>query len=185
MSGLLKRLFLMFVIFAVLVAGVGLLLPSSWQVERSIVINAEPAAVHQLVDDLRQWPRWTPWTTQVDPTLKITYGQTTSGAGASQTWTAEHHGNGTLKILTSDPASGITYRLSMNGGEFESDGAIRYEKTPEGTKVTWSASGENGYDILKRYAGALFIEDAMGPDFEQGLSNLKKAVEPPQPSAAP
>jgi hypothetical protein len=44
----------LFVLFVV----IGFLLPSEWQVSRSIVIDAPPERVHPFVGSLAEWPRW-------------------------------------------------------------------------------------------------------------------------------
>ncbi len=38
-----------------------LLLPSQWQVERSLRVKAAPAEVFPYVNNLSKWPEWTAW----------------------------------------------------------------------------------------------------------------------------
>jgi hypothetical protein len=44
-----------------LVRGRGMLLPSEQHVERSIIVNADPAEVFSLVNDYREFNKWSPW----------------------------------------------------------------------------------------------------------------------------
>ena len=55
-------------------------------------------------------------------------------------------------------------------------GAIMLEAGGENTKVTWSNEGDLGANPINRYFG-LMMDRMMGPDFEEGLNNLKRAVE--------
>jgi hypothetical protein len=150
----------------------GFLLPSSYALERSVLIKASPEQIHQLVGDLRQWPEWAPWE-EMDPSVETTYGPTTTGVGASQTWTS-NSGGGELTITKSDPLNGIEYEMSFNGAFF-SDGVVRYEVTPTGTQVTWGMRGEMD-NFIGRYMG-LLMNSMVGPSFEAGLDKLKTAAE--------
>ena len=40
---------------------VGAFLPQDYSVSRSIVIDAQPSAIHGYVGDLKRWPKWGPW----------------------------------------------------------------------------------------------------------------------------
>lgn len=150
----------------------GFLLPSSYALERSILIQATPEQIHQLVGDLQRWPEWTPWE-EMDPSVETTYGPITTGVGASQTWTSDS-GGGELTFTKSDPLNGVEYAMSFNGA-FPSEGVLRYEVTPTGTQVTWSMSGEMD-NFISRYMG-LLMSSMVGPSFETGLARLKTVAE--------
>jgi hypothetical protein len=51
----------------------------------------------------------------------------------------------------------------------------KFEPTATGTKVTWSFSGDAHYPLGRIFG--LFIDGQLGPQFEKGLSNLKKLAE--------
>ena len=55
----------------------------TYRVSRSATIAADPALVHRLVDDLREWPSWSPWE-DLDPALERTYSGPGSGVGAGR-----------------------------------------------------------------------------------------------------
>jgi hypothetical protein len=167
---------MLFIAIALFVT-IGLFLPSEWKVERSIVINASPAEVHKYVDDLKLWQAWTPWNTTVDETLQLTYGERSSGTGASQTWSGEGLGQGEIHFESSDPEKGVVYRLKLAEGDVQSQGAFLYERVDGGTKVTWKDGGDSGNDILKRYVAYFLLDNHIGPEFEHGLSTLKQVVE--------
>jgi hypothetical protein len=151
----------------------GFLIPGDWRVTRSIVIDAPPAAVHPFVSDLANWPKWAPFE-KGDPDMKITVGTPSQGVGATRSWKSEKMGNGSQEIVRSDPATGIDYRLTIEGMD-PFDGAVRYAQAPGGgTEVTWDDHGTVGWPYTLM---APFMEGMMGPQFEQGLRDLKDVVE--------
>ncbi|MEZ4270948.1 MAG: SRPBCC family protein [Myxococcota bacterium] len=159
----------------------GLMLPSAYRVERSIVVQADRAQIHQLVGDLDQWPQWTPWQ-ETDPTVRTTVGDQSTGVGAHQSWVGKS-GSGELTLTESSPQTGISYDMSFDGGAFQSTSSMRYEDAAEGVKVVWSLNGDNGYNILGRYF-ARMMDDMVGPYFEKGLAKLKNQAESvPKPTA--
>jgi len=162
------------VILIVTVAVIGLFLPAKYSVERSIVINAAPEKVHKYVGDLKKWDEWTPWKEE-DPSIVVTLGEKTSGAGASQSWVGDS-GTGALTITESSPDSGIKYDLLFDGGTYECRGSVMYYRLPDGnTRVTWDMSGDMGKSLTSGYF-ALLMDTMVGNMFEKGLKNLKKAV---------
>ena len=44
-----------------LLVSAAFLLPSTWLIQRSVLIAAPPARIYSLISDLRWWPRWTIW----------------------------------------------------------------------------------------------------------------------------
>jgi len=162
------------IILIVTVAIIGLFLPAKYSVERSIVINAAPEKVHKYVGDLKKWDEWAPWKEE-DPSIVVTLGEKTSGAGASQSWVGDS-GTGALTITESSPDNGIKYDLLFDGGTYECRGSVMYYRLPDGnTRVTWDMSGDMGKSLTSGYF-ALLMDTMVGNMFEKGLKNLKKVV---------
>ena len=177
-----KWLAIIIAVVVVLFVLIGFTLPKDYSVERTVVIQADPAAVHTLVGDLTAWDQWTPWL-DADPTIVTTFGDVTSGVGASQTWTGES-GDGKLTFTQCSPETGVLYDMSFNEGKYVSIGALDYTLVDGGTQVTWRMAGEMGSNPISRYIGAMM--DAMvGPMFEKGLGQLKSAAEALPPVEAP
>jgi hypothetical protein len=163
---------------------IGFTLPKDYTVERTVLIDAEPVAIHTLTGDLQAWDQWTPWL-EADPTIETTFGEITTGVGASQTWTGES-GSGKLTFTQCSPESGVVYDMSFDEGKYVSIGALDYKVVDGGTQVTWRMAGEMGGNPISRYFGAMM--DAMvGPMFEKGLNKLKTAAEsmPPMETEVP
>lgn len=151
-----------------------LLLPSRWQVERSIDIQAPAAVVFPFINTLKKWPDWTAWY-QRDPKPQTEYSGPESGIGAQSRW-QDPSGQGAMIITASIPAQGITYDLDFNQGEFLAKGEFVLSAAGDGTRVTWRTSGDVGMNPIGRYF-ALAMDRMMGPDFEQSLANLKRKLE--------
>jgi hypothetical protein len=67
-----------FIILLVLIAvgvGVAYLFPQHAIVTRTVEVKAKPETVWPLISDLKDgWPKWDPWT-EMDPTIKTTFGE--------------------------------------------------------------------------------------------------------------
>ncbi len=159
------------VIAVVVVAG--LMTPNSYEVSRSITIDAGTDAVHHYVGDLNQWDTWSPWK-DADPTIAVTIGEQATGVGASQSWIGDS-GSGSLTFTEASPAEGIAFYLHIEKGA-PATGALRYEPDGEGTKVTWSMQGSIPVPVMGGFI-AKSMDGMVGPMFDNGLQKLKKAVE--------
>ena len=172
---ILKVLAAVIVTLIVAIAAVGLILPSSYTVERSIVIDATPEEVHEYVGDLKKWDDWSPWKEE-DPSIVVSLGEKTSGVGASQSWVGDS-GTGALTITESSSTEGIKYDLLFDGGTYECTSSITYDRLQDGrTKVTWDMSGDMGRFVTGGYF-AVLMDSMVGGMFDKGLSNLKREVE--------
>lgn len=171
-------LLVLILLFAAVVVIGGMMLSKEYELERSVVIAAPPAAIHELVGDLERWDDWTPWK-ENDPSVQVTLGPKSKGVGASQTWTS-NEGDGELTITQSDPQTGIEYDMVfLNEGErMSSKGKVTYEIVEGGTKVTWSMGGSIDTAIIGGYF-ATMMDAMVGPMFEKGLAQLKEAAEIP------
>ena len=168
-----KKFLLATAVTAVIVAVVGLFLPKDYTVERSIVIDAEPAKVHALVGDLTRWSEWSPWE-ESDPSIRVKPGSQTTGVGASQSWTGGS-GNGEL-IFTDYSEQGVEYDLIFEDGAWTSEAGIKYGLVNGTTGVSWWMKGSIDMPVVGGYM-ALMIENFSEPMFERGLERLKLAAE--------
>jgi len=171
------KILLLVILALALVFGAGaFLLPSTYAVERSTEIAAGPSVIAPYLTDLKTWQEWTAWNKQEIPELEYSFGDTTTGVGASMSWT-EESGEGSLEITEVTPSGGIVYTLEFDQGKFVSQGRIDLEKLGEGqTRVVWTDAGELGNNPLYRWFG-LALDKMMGPDFQKGLDQLKAKVE--------
>jgi hypothetical protein len=76
----------------------GALNADTFRVERSIVIDAPPAAVFPHIDDFRAWTDWSPYE-KMDPNLAKTYSGPARGVGAAYAWVGKKAGSGRMEIV--------------------------------------------------------------------------------------
>lgn len=180
----LKWIGLALVVLILILVVYGLMGSSHYELERSIAIDAPREVVHRYVNDLTRWPEWTPWQ-DMDPSIKTTYGDKTSGVGAFQEWQGDKDG-GWLRITESDPQTGIAYDMAFieDGRESRAKATMRYDASGMQTTVAWFMEGEINIPVLGTFL-APTISEAVAPMFDQGLAKLKKVVEAAPPIEMP
>ena len=171
----LKRAVLTVAAIIALLLGIGLVLPSGFKVQRSVVVNAPAARIYPLIADPRQWKSWAVWN-QRDPAMQMQYSGPDSGTGAKWTWQSKTEGNGAMEFTAAVPDKHIDYALSFPDLGMTSRGQLRLTPDGAGTRVTWTNEGDMGSNPVNRYFG-LVMDRMIGPDFEAGLANLKAAAE--------
>ncbi|MEM1212214.1 MAG: SRPBCC family protein [Planctomycetota bacterium] len=173
----LVRIAVVIVLLIAAVVVIGLMLPTAYVVERSVVIDAPRDRVHGLIADLVEWERWEPWSAE-DATIVVTRGSQTTGVGASQAWT-DKMGGGELVFTMADPAKGVGYDMTI-GGAMHAKATILHEALGDGkVRVTWRMEGDaSGAPVVGGYLAKL-LPGAIGPMFESGMQNLKAEAETP------
>ena len=174
----------MFKTMAMMVAAViaGVLLfaatrPDTFRVERRASIKASPEKVYVLINDFKQWGAWSPWEKK-DPTMKRTFGATTSGKGATYAWDGDKNvGQGSMEITESAASSRIVLKLDFLK-PFEAHNTVEFTLTAQGemTQVAWAMQGPVPY-FAKIIHLFINMDSMVGKDFETGLANLKSAAE--------
>jgi uncharacterized protein YndB with AHSA1/START domain len=151
--------------------------PDVFRVARSVIIKAPPDKIFPLINDYRRWTAWSPYENK-DPQMKRTYGDTTSGKGATYAWEGDSNvGAGNMSIAEATPPSQVLIKLNMLK-PFESHNDVTFTLVPQGesTTVTWDMQGPVPY--LAKVVHVFFNMDKMvGGDFEVGLANLKAVAE--------
>lgn len=156
--------------------GVGLVLPRTWRVERSVVIAAPPERISPYLLDLHRWQEWSPWTRALDPLVRHAYSGPRSGVGAGWSWLGPTMGRGSLTITWADARTGLRLDQAIESDRVNAHAELRLVPTAEGTRVTWVDEGE--LPLL----GGWFrgrVEARLGRSFEAGLGRLKALAEAP------
>ncbi len=159
-----------------LLAIVYFILPSTAHVERSIVIDAQPDAVFAHMNGMKKFHEWSPWAS-LDPDMKVTFEGAEEGVGSKMSWESEVQevGSGSQWIVESIPNKFVKNHLTFGPDADPTEAAFTLIPQDGGTKVTWTfdAKDMSGGDKIF----ATFADKMLGPQYEQGLSNLKKLVE--------
>ncbi len=88
---ILRWLLIIVIALAVITFGGGLVLPTEWQVERSVVVQAKSRDIHPHVSDFHNWLQWSPF--EKDPAIKIEYSGPAAGKDSERSWKSAKVGN--------------------------------------------------------------------------------------------
>lgn len=172
-----KRILYILITLVVLVLVATVLAPAHTHVERSAVINASPATVYRYVADFRQFNRWSPWAAR-DPETKYEFSGPAFGTGSRMSWTSEHPevGSGSQQVMEADPPRSLKVKLEFGEDMGPAFSSYILEPQDAGTRIVWTFDSDLGLNPLHRLFG-LMMDKWVGPDYEQGLANLKQLVE--------
>ncbi|MBZ0137551.1 MAG: SRPBCC family protein [Planctomycetes bacterium] len=150
----------------------GLILPSEWNAEARVTVDAAPARIHSMVGSLANWEKWaTSAMTRHDPSAVVTI----SADGGSMSWTGDKLGTGRMTITENDPTTGIKYEGAYNSDDVSVWGGISYEHTQDGTLVVWREAGDLPPIIGPYLAG--MTGQATSDSLAGNLGRLKALVE--------
>lgn len=155
---------------------VSIFLPSKVHVERSIVISAPQEMVYQLVNNLEEWPKWSPWH-KIDTNMKITYFGGGKDIGGGYTWDSEvkEAGKGKLTIVAVSEFDSILTKLEFEGMG-ESFSTYYFTPKNDAIEVTWTMDSDFGNNPISKYFG-LMMDKWIGKDYEKGLTAMKTVAE--------
>ena len=179
---LLRRLVYVVAAALAVLLTIGLLLPDSAHVERSVTTSASPQTVYGLVDGYARFNEWSPWA-DLDPATRYTYSGPPTGVGARLEWRSDKPevGSGSQEIVAVEPGRRVTTKLDF-GTQGTATSTMSIEPEGTGSRITWSIDASFEGRFLERYFG-LFFDRLIGPDYEKGLSRLAALAEatPPAP----
>ncbi|MFD3508990.1 SRPBCC family protein [Nocardia sp. NPDC058666] len=148
----------------------------NFEVSRRTVIAAEPARIHALIDNFRQWRLWSPWE-ESDPQLARTYTGPESGVGARYAWRGNRKAGAGVMEIKADAEREIGVELTFEK-PFKATNFVTFTLSPAagGTEVTWTMTGT--HSGLMGVLGKVFpIDNFIGKDFDKGLARLKTIAE--------
>jgi uncharacterized protein YndB with AHSA1/START domain len=170
------------ILLLILAAVAGILIfaatrPDSFRIARSIDIEAPPAKVFPLIEEFREWPKWSPYE-NLDPNMKRTFGAVTRGTGAHYAWEGDKKvGAGNMDITSSKPSSEVSINLNMIK-PFAASNKVTFTVAPRGpgSAVTWAMEGAS--PLMMRVMHLFMnIDKMVGGQFEDGLRKMKAAAE--------
>lgn len=167
----------------IVLLGIGALLPDAIHVERSIEIPAAPATVYPHIANLQSFYGWSTLPHQ-RPQEKPVWSGPESGVGATMEWGGPDTGKGIQSITETEEPTLIT--MAVDFYEY-GEAKLRFtlKPTERGTLVVWEfLSPIRDTSPFGRWAG-IFVERAIGPNYEQALDNLKRLVAANMHKASP
>ncbi len=157
--------------FFTIIAG-GLFLPTSWVVEKAVLVQARPKQLFPLLHELHRWQEWTVWTPE-DEDFNLTYPAATAGVGAVQIWESSRI-NGRLTVTKSEPNQTLEYRFEIDEGRLTVLGTLVLGAADlDYTQVAWRSQLEPLTDNnpIRRYQ-AYFLKNYFDTTMESSLAAL-------------
>ena len=151
--------------------------PDEFGVQRSQEMQAPAERIFDKVQDFHAWSAWSPYE-KLDPALKRTYSGSERGTGAAYAWDGNNKaGEGRMEIMNVVPGSKVTIKLDFTR-PFEGHNTTEFLMEPRGnmTRVTWAMHGKQKF-MMKLFSVFMNMDNLVGKDFAEGLSNLKRLVE--------
>jgi uncharacterized protein YndB with AHSA1/START domain len=172
-----KKILIGLAVIIVVFLAVVALQPADFQVTRAQTIVAPPETVFAQVNDFRKWKAWSPWEKK-DPDMQRTYSGEPSGEGAAYAWSGNSEvGEGNMTITESRPNERIRLKLEfIKPMTATSDTEFDFAPKDDGTQVTWTMSGKNGF-VGKALCLFMSMDKMVGGDFEKGLASMKQVAE--------
>jgi effector-binding domain-containing protein len=162
-------------IFLLVIIGIPLIasffMPSEVRIERTATIEAPAKVVFAQINNLQNMSQWTVWE-QRDTNMVIEYSDPAEGVGAKSSWVSEQEGSGTQTIIESVENQKMVSELDF-GDQGTAVSIFTLEETDGGTQLTWAMDADMGSNPIGKIMG-MFMDGMVGPDFEEGLSNLNE-----------
>ncbi|WP_366183969.1 SRPBCC family protein [Flavobacterium ovatum] len=173
-----KILFAILAIIAIALI-VALFMPKDYAVEREIVIKQPKDSVFNYIKYLKNQDDFSVWA-RIDPDMKKTFSGVDGTVGAIAGWESQNDkvGVGEQEIIKITEGARIDFELRFkipfesNDNAYMSTEAI----TVNETKVKWGFKGIMPYPMNLMFP-LMNMEEMLGKDLQQGLDNLKVALE--------
>ena len=174
----------MTILFYILAAIIVLLLfmasiaPKTYDVSRSIEINATKETIFPYLKFLEKQREWSPWSKK-DPNMDTKLIGTDGEVGAVSYWKGNKDvGEGEQELTKIVDGKRVEGELRFfKPWKSESDCYMDLEEiSPDKNKVTWGFTGKNKFpfSIMMVF---MSMDKMVGKDFEEGLQMLKRKLE--------
>ncbi len=151
--------------------------PAHTHLERSVVVQAQPADAFPLMADYRQFVTWSPWT-GLDPNQTTEFSEPSMGAESWYSWDGNDDVGAGKMVTTEFVENQKVAQDLIFLRPFEATAQVSFlvAAEGEGSKLTWTYDADN--DFMGKMA-LLFVdmEEALGGDFQKGLDTLAPMVE--------
>lgn len=177
------------IIVAVLGVVVGVVMPSSGHVERSLVIGKDMRQVYDVLDNFRRFPEYSELSSE-DPQINFNLSGNAFGPGSEVSWTSPSGkiGDGKLTIASAKPdfnkidSTADTAQIiwNLDNGWHGQDKHFTLDLERQGsrhqlTKVTWSYDVAYGFNLIDRYSN-LYIHGEPDAFIQYSLNNLQNVL---------
>jgi effector-binding domain-containing protein len=150
--------------------------PTEYNVERSVVIDAERSVILPNVSNLRKMQEWSPWT-DYDAEMKNIYSGVDGEVGSIN----RREGNDEVGVREQEILSITDARIELElrfiePWEAVNRSYVELDEVDGGIKVSWGFDGVNPFP-MNAMSFFMDMDKMLGPDFENGLNKLKVICE--------
>lgn len=150
-------------------------MPTKYNLERTITIDAPKNIVFEQVVKFENFIKWSPWS-KMDPNMTYEITGSDGEVGAVYSWS----GNDSVGIGSMTTVSVSDNRIDQKldfTAPWEAHDMTYYEfeDTPDGVKLIWGMDG-NLPRPMNLMGLFMSMEDMIGPSYEEGLQNLNDQV---------
>lgn len=171
-----KRGVLILLSIILLLVVVGIVLPSSYHVERTVLINRSSKTIFPYLNKMQKWGSWTSLNANKDFSLEQKFFGPEQGIGSGMSYQGDKLGKGKITIIDNEMDHYVTFSLLINN-RFNTTGNILIESiSEEKSIVTITLDGDVGFHLPNRYI-ILMMNNIAGPLFQESLNRLKTVVE--------
>ena len=174
-----KRIGLFLVAFVALALIVALFVNGEYAVERQVTINKPKQDVFAYVKLLKNQNNYSKWAS-MDPQMKTSFRGTDGTVGFVSAWESQKDdvGKGEQEIKKITEGERIDYELRFMEPIASTEQAYMITEAvgANQTKVRWGFAGRMKYP-MNLMCLFMDMDEMVGPDFEQGLTNLKGIME--------
>ncbi len=162
----------------ILVLILTLIAPKTYDVSRSVEIAKPKNEVFTYLRSLKNMDEWSPWAKK-DPDMEKKFTGIDGEVGSQSYWNGNKEvGEGEQEIKKIVDGERIESELRfLKPFKSTSDCYMKVEDLgEEKTKVIWGFSGNNNFpmNIMTLFKS---MDSMVGPDFEEGMSSLKRILE--------
>jgi hypothetical protein len=152
-----------------------LFLPTSYVVERAVVIQSEPEHIHHLVNNLHNWLLWSAFGQSADESTDSVYAGPAAGLGAMCSWRGRRGSRGQSEIALDSPETGIILVEAIEADELNAVAHISYEVEGLSTRVRWTEVGSLSFPLAGYFVPS--VQATLETRFAESLEKLKRLVE--------
>ena len=177
------------IIVAVVAVVVGVVMPGSGHVERSLVVGKDMRQVYDVLNNFRRFPEYSVQR-EYDRNIKFDFSGKAYGPGAEISWASDDGkvGNGKFTIASADPSfdkvdstakkSTIVWNVDNDWRGNDKHFTLDLERNGSRgqlTKVTWSYDVDYGFNLINRYSN-LYIHGDPDAFIQFSLNNLQNVL---------
>lgn len=177
MTRILEFIVAALIVFALAVI-IGVALPSSGHIERTVDISHNTRHIADMLSNYRRYADWGV-VRMLDNKAQFNLEGPDSGKGAKVNWTSTKPspGNGSFEVIEKDGDKSVVWKVDNPWKGENKRYTITFEPQKNGriTKVVWSYDVDYGWDLIARYSG-LYINGDPATQIQLHLASLQQQM---------